>query len=508
MATRLLGFLSRLNRHLPLLLSAGALLSLDPDSNHLSSLEVPEAGSYRQGLPEYTREEVSKHKTYHDRIWITYKRGVYDVTQFLDQHPGGKKLMMAAGAAADPFWSFYSIHKRPDIFQMLESMRIGNLKPSERQTDLSDPYTSDPHRHSSLHPLSLKPYNAEADSEILMDGPITPNEVSFVRNHLPVPDIDPEKYELEIAGEGVEQPIKLSLKELRTAYKQHTIAVTIQCSGNRRAALQEIAPVKGLQWGVAAISTAQWTGVLLSDVLAKAGVRPDTVAKHVCFQGYDSDPGANYEASIPVSRALNPYDEVLLAFEMNGEAIPRDHGFPVRVIVPGVAGVRNVKWLKKVTLALHESESVWQRRDYRVFPASVDLGTVDYDSAPSIQEMPVNSAILSHKTGDEVASNSVNLSGYAFSGGGRGVHRVEVTTDQGNTWTQAQLTHLLPSYSGKVWTWTHWKVNIPLETHEETTVCVRAVDSGYNTQPKTLEEVWNFRGLLNNSWHCIKLRKQ
>lgn len=505
MATRLLRLLSR---RLPLLLSAGALLSLDPDLRHLRTLEMPEAGSYRQGLPEYTREEVGRHKTYQDRIWITYKRGVYDVTSFLERHPGGKKLLLAAGAAADPFWTFYSIHKRPDIFQMLESMRIGNLKASERQIDLSDPYFSDPLRHASLHPLSLKPYNAEADSEILLDGPITPNEVAFVRNHLPVPDIDPEQYELEIGGEGFERPVKLSLLKLRTDYKLHTIAVTIQCAGNRRAAMEEVAPVKGLQWGAGAISTAQWTGVLLSEVLARAGVTTDTAARHVCFQGYDADPGGNYEASIPISRALNPYDEVLLAFEMNGEVIPRDHGFPVRVIVPGVAGVRNVKWVRKVSLSKQESETVWQRRDYKVFPGSVDLATVDYDSAPSIQELPVNSAILSHKTGDVVTSDSVNLSGYAISGGGREIHRVEVTTDQGSSWTQADITHLLPSPSGKTWTWTHWKAQVALESQGEVTACVRAVDAGYNTQPKSLEEVWNFRGLLNNSWHCVKLNKQ
>ena len=513
MSSRLFRLLSRMNRRLPLLLSAGVALTLNPDltsSNlrQIHSQETFQAGMYKAGLPDYTREEVAKHKTSDDQIWVTYKRGVYDVTRFVEKHPGGKKLLLAAGSSVDPFWSFYRIHQRTDIFQMLESMRIGNLKPSERSVDPKDPYSSEPLRHSSLSPVSEKPFNAEAASELLIDGPITPNEVFFVRNHLPVPDIDPEKYELEIGGIGLETPLKLSLKALRTEYPLHTVTVTIQCAGNRRAGMQDMAPVKGLQWGPGAISTAQWTGVLLRDVLEQAGVTHKTHARHVCFQGFDQDPGGAFEASIPISRALNPYDEVLLAFEMNGEDIPRDHGFPVRVIVPGVAGVRNVKWLRRITLSAEESESVWQRRDYRVFPSGTDLATVDYDSAPSIHELPVNSAILSHKSGDGVRGDTVKLGGYAVSGGGRGIHRVELTSDGGETWHPASIHYLQPSGTGKNWAWSLWQAEVPLETGENNNVCVRATDAGYNTQPKTIEEVWNFRGLLNNSWHCVRLRKE
>ena len=112
--------------------------------------------------------------------------------------------------------------------------------------------------------------------------------------------------------------------------------------------MHQVRPVKGTSWRPGAISNAKWTGVRLRDVLIAAGYDEKSIAQHVQFEGYDQDmTGTCYGASIPMSKAISASEDVLLAFQMNGEDIPLDHGYPVRIVAPGVAGARNVKWLKK-----------------------------------------------------------------------------------------------------------------------------------------------------------------
>lgn len=194
-----------------------------------------------------------------------------------------------------------------------------------------------------LKVANQKPFNAEIPIELLTDNFLTPNELFFTRNHLPVPVTDKKTFRVEVSGVGVKKPISLSVDELRKKFPSHTITATIQCAGNRRTDMGKYREVKGLAWGVGAISNAQWTGVRLSDVLAAAGVT-EADAAHIILQGADVDiENMPYEASIPAETALDPRKDVLLAFEMNGRELSRDHGYPLRVIVPGTAGARHVK---------------------------------------------------------------------------------------------------------------------------------------------------------------------
>lgn len=157
-----------------------------------------------------------------------------------------------------------------------------------------------------------------------------------------------------------------------------------------------------MSWGVGAVGNASWTGARLCDVLADLKINEDNW-KHVQFEGYDLDPsGTPYGGSIPISRALNPRADVLLAYEMNGQPIPRDHGYPIRVIVPGVVGARNVKWLGKIIISNEESWSQFQRGDYKGFSPSVDWDTVDFSKSPAILDMPVTSAICTPTPGEIV----------------------------------------------------------------------------------------------------------
>lgn len=130
---------------------------------------------------------------------------------------------------------------------------------------------------------------------------------------------------------------------------------------------RQVKKVKGLEWGPCAIGNATWSGARLIDVLHHLGMDTDDPRiEHVVFDGLDLDPTGNpYGASVPAHKALNPKADVILAYEMNGEPLPRDHGFPIRAIVPGVVGARNVKWLGSIRLSAEESSSFWQQNDYK-----------------------------------------------------------------------------------------------------------------------------------------------
>ena len=444
-------------------------------------------------------------------MWVTYKCGVYDMSKFVQYHPGGPKILLAAGGSLEPFWELYAVHKDENVLEMLENMRIGNIDPEDmkkqkaRITDASDPFANDPKRHPALRINSLKPFNAEPPPELLIDNFMTPNELFFVRNHLPVPTVDIKNYKLEISGEGLKKPVSFTLKDLKKKFEVHTITAVIQCAGNRRQEMSGVKQVKGLTWGTSAIGNATWTGVKLSDVLAYAGVKEDYIA-HIQFEGLDKDvTGTSYGASIPVETAMDPKREVLLAFEMNGTDLPVDHGYPLRVVIPGTAGARHVKWLSKIIASKEESKSHWQRNDYKTFNPSVDWDTVDFSKAPAVQELPVQSAICDPLPNATVSdSGDVTVRGYAWSGGGNGISRVDVSVDGGKTWKSADL-HQEPQKYHRQWSWAQWEahIEIPKDSKGKLEIICKAVDSSNNTQPSDVEGIWNVRGLSNNSWHRV-----
>ncbi|XP_062139581.1 sulfite oxidase, mitochondrial [Drosophila sulfurigaster albostrigata] len=470
----------------------------------------------RNDLPVYSVDEVSKHNTAETGIWITYGLGVYDVSEFAPNHPGGDKIMMAAGSAIDPFWAIFQQHNTLEVLQLLEGFRIGNLPQLEAapvELEHDSPWSQEPKRHALLKPTSERPFNAEPPIAMLSEKFLTPNEYFYVRNHLPVPTLQPEDYELELeveAGEG-QKELKLSFAEIK-ALPKHSVTAAIMCGGNRRSEMTKVKPVKGLSWGAGAVGNAKWSGARLCDVLRQLGVQPHEQL-HVIFEGADLDPTSHpYGASIPLSKALDPRGDVLLAYEMNDQPLSRDHGFPIRVIVPGTVGARNVKWLTRIIVADHESDSHWQQNDYKGFSPSTDWDTVDFSKSLAIQSMPVTSAICSPMPEEHVKVDGdgfITARGYAWSGGGRRIVRVDLTSDGGKTWHVAELEQEdLPD--GRHYGWSLWTARLPISAEQRQTQSVelwaKAVDSAYNVQPEAFEHIWNLRGVLANAYHKVKVK--
>ena len=507
-------------------LFALAAVASSPVSPYVWCEEIPQPhpnlGKRIPGLKTFKFEEIAKHKKKDESVWVTYQEGVYDVTEFVSKHPGGDKIMLGAGGPVDAFWRLYGQHLTlPHISHMMEDMRIGNVDLADYEsrkinskTDDKDPYCIDASldRHPGLVFISERPANAEVPPSLLCDSFLTPNELFFVRHHFPVP---PGADGVTVSTAGLPGSISLSVSDLKTKFQQREVIATIQCTGNRRTGFFSVqgtpGKVKGLTWGVGAISTAKWRGVLLRDVINH--IYPEGLpegVKHVCFTGRDNDgAGQHYGVSIQIDRAMDERSDVLLALEMNDQPLPLDHGAPIRVIVPGAAGCRSVKWLKSIELSPTESTAFWQKEDYKSFSPSQGWEGLDFNSAPSVMSTPVQSAICDITITDD--KKYAVLKGYSYSGGGLGIIRVDVSADGGKTWTPASelegehedVTQL--PYR-RTYSWTLWKAVIDLPNGPEgTEFVVKAVDEGYNSQPESPAGIWNVRGILNNSWHRKRL---
>ncbi|KAL2564594.1 hypothetical protein AAZV13_19G055600 [Glycine max] len=224
-------------------------------------------------------------------------------------------------------------------------------------------YSQEPPRHSSLLINAKEPFNAEPPRAALVASYVTPSDFFYKRNHGPIPIVENiNRYSVNVSG-LVERPKQLFMKDIWMLPK-YNVTATLQCAGNRRTAMSKTKTVKGVGWDVSAIGNAIWGGAKLSDVLELIGIPKLTSVtefggRHVEFVSIDKckeENGGPYKASIPLSQATNPEADVLLAYEMNGEPLNRDHGYPLRVVVPGVIGARSVKWLEDINIIEEECQ--------------------------------------------------------------------------------------------------------------------------------------------------------
>jgi len=341
------------------------------------------------------------------------------------------------------------------------------------------------------------PLNAEPKLERLAESWTTPTKYFYIRSHGTRPAVDPGSYTLRIEG-MVERPLSLSLEDLER-FQTTFVAATLQCAGNRRLEHSKVKPVAGVQWDAGAIGTAGWGGVRLAEALKKAGLKSG--ATHLWFEGLDTvtlkDRQTAFGGGVPLEKGLRP--ETILALEMNGRPLSREHGFPVRTIVPGYIGARSVKWLHRIVVADRPSDNNFVARDYKMFPPEATPETVKPEAYGPIYEMTLGSAICSPASGDRVKAGKVRVRGYAVAPGAPGpsVARVDVSPDAGKSWVEARFRDM-PSDFG----WRQWEAELTLPAGEST-LCCRATDSSGRAQPE--KAAWNFKGYLNDSWHQVKV---
>ena len=302
-----------------------------------------------------------------------------------------------------------------------------------------DATPAEPAKHPDFIYYENEPLNGAPPPFLARGEFITPFDLFYIRSHGNIPELSAASYRLRVQG-LVAAPLELSLEELKRDFPAHRVAVTLQCAGNRRDELIQVKDIPGeAPWAGNAISHGVWTGVRLADVLARAGL-DRAQAKFVEFIGHDKAEKKDHPAfggSVPLSKALAP--ETLLAYELDGQPLPVVHGFPLRAVVPGYLGARSVKWLREINALDHPSENLFQAEEYRLYPASASKHAHDVKAALPMGEMPVTSYICRVQRGYPGGKDPMVVEGYAYVGGGHEIHRVEISEDEGEHWTQAEL---------------------------------------------------------------------
>jgi len=323
-------------------------------------------------------------------------------------------------------------------------------------------------------------------------------------------------YAVNIGMEGAE-PKKFRLDELQKSYKEKELVVTFMCTGNRRSEFntEKDGETMGLPWKNGSISTARWSGCSLTEVMKAAGIGEDVQDQgynFLTFYGLE-----DYHVSIPIRKAFQRGGDCLLAWKMNGEALPRDHGFPLRVIIPGFVGARSVKWISRIIVAKNEVDGMHQTgiayKQLGPNLKSLSAAPKGYiESLPPIDHVPVTSAITLPEPGTSVRpGDTVKLQGYAYSGAGLAVVRVDISVDGGDTWDQATLERASETQglrSGTAWAWVQWQYSAKIPDSAKGThkIVCKAVDDQYNQQPHDSAPIWNLRGILNTSWGNVTVK--
>jgi len=321
--------------------------------------------------------------------------------------------------------------------------------------------------------LSEAPLNLEMPFETL-ENFITPTESFYVRTHFPIPKIDRDAWWLHVEGE-VEKPFAINYEQL-LELESVTVALTLECAGNNRSLLEP--KVKGVQWGLGAVGTAEWTGVPLSVLLNRAMTRPS--AREVILEGADcgmledpkSPPGElTFSRSIPFEKAQR---DVLLAYKMNGQDLPAQHGFPLRAIVPGWYAMASIKWLQRVIVSREAFNGYYQTLDYAYWKRRGDIGELT-----PLSEMQIKAEIARPTQGEAVPANSnVRVHGAAWTSDGE-ITKVELSTDGGSTWSETNLIGTSKPHAWRLWEF-DWRT---LSKPGAVDLIVRATDSLGRTQP-------------------------
>jgi DMSO/TMAO reductase YedYZ molybdopterin-dependent catalytic subunit len=321
---------------------------------------------------------------------------------------------------------------------------------------------------------------------------VTPLGLHYLLTHFDIPFVDPSKWELQVGGH-VRRTIRLGLDELKTR-PPVTLTVTLECAGNGRARLSP-RPLSQ-PWLSEAVGTAEWTGTPLAPILAEAGLREHS--KEIVFTGLDRGiQGAveqQYERSLPLAEAVR--EEVLLAYAINGQPLPPQHGFPLRLIVPGWYGMAHVKWLRSITVLDHPFDGYQQTLAYHYRRSDADSGIAVTRILPRALMVPPG--VPDFMSRARIVEPSIHLlEGRAWSGKAP-VTRVEFSDDAGASWAEATLGNAVSPYA-----WHSWTHSWDATKSGEYELCVRATDAAGNSQPTS--QNWNLEGVENNAVQRVRV---
>jgi DMSO/TMAO reductase YedYZ molybdopterin-dependent catalytic subunit len=342
-------------------------------------------------------------------------------------------------------------------------------------------------RRGSLLQMNGYPVNAETPLDLLTDY-LTPNELFFVRSHWIPRTPDPKNWRLTIDGE-VDRPLQLTLSDLKQLPRAEATCV-LQCAGNGRGLYTPVLP--GVQWRYGAAGNARWSGVRVRDVLERAGVR--ATAKHLHTFGSDVPPGKvpPFHRSVEIEKVLA---DGILAFAMNGEPLPVAHGAPLRLVVPGWAGDHWMKWVVRLSPQPEAQKGFYMETAYRypITPGAAGVAFKPEEMRP-VTALSVKSNITTAPRRAHVG-RAVTIAGFAFSGA-PDVARVEVSDDDGATWSDATLDPRHDPYAWRLWshTWTPRRAGT-------LRLLARATDVAGAVQPR--DATWNQSGYLHNGWHGV-----
>jgi DMSO/TMAO reductase YedYZ molybdopterin-dependent catalytic subunit len=319
---------------------------------------------------------------------------------------------------------------------------------------------------------------------------LTPIGLHYLLTHYDIPLVDESTWRLEVDG-LVERPLSISLDELR-ARPAVELAVTMECAGNGRAHLEP--HVESQPWLLEAVGTASWRGVSVAALLEEAGVRDDAV--EALFTGLDRGVEGGEEQSYARSVSVSELGDAVLAYEVNGVPLPPQHGFPLRLVVPGWYGMTSVKWLSRITLRDEPFDGYQMSHSYRLRQEEDEPGEPITRMAP--RSLMVPPGIPDFLTRDRVAeAGPCEIRGRAWSGEAE-IASVDVSTDGGGSWAPAELgdAALGP------WAWRSWRFSWNAEPGDHE-LCCRARDAAGNEQP--LETPWNVGGYMNNAVQRVRV---
>lgn len=358
---------------------------------------------------------------------------------------------------------------------------------------------------------------------------ITPSSLHYVRNHGACPQLSWDTHTVVL--KNGRKKLEMGMNKI-ASMPTRELPVTLVCAGNRRKEQNMIRQTIGFNWGPSGVSTNVWKGVLLRDLLLKLGVSEKNMSgKHVEFIGIEDLPNkvgpgpfadepwgklVKYGTSVPLARAMNPAYDILVAYEANGERLQPDHGFPVRLIIPGYIGGRMIKWLKEINVLNYESRNHYHYHDNRILPPHITAeeslsGKWWYKPEYIFNELNINSAISAPNHNETInikqqIAETYEVCGYAYTGGGRMITRCEVSIDNGVNWEVCEIDRKeKPTDHGMYWCWVWWTYKLPVASLIGVSeIWCRAWDESNNCQPNNV--TWNLMGMGNNQVFRVKVK--